>query len=391
MKNHCNPPEAIRILVVYVTAGAGHRRAAEAIAQALTAGFPQATIQCHDLLHDVPAWLARAYPAVYYTLVRRLSRVWSVCFTLLDLGGIYALIQPIRRAWNLLVARQLIERLRVDPPDLVIVTHFFPADVVSGCKRAGWIRTPLVVIVTDLSPHRFWLSREAEAFIFATKDGAALAERRGVPPDRLHVIGIPIARGFSTPFDRGHLAQLFGLVPNRRTILVTSGGTTVGPFERVIEALIRLEDQLPHQLQLLIACGDDRLAVERLKERARASAMPMRVFGFIDTMPEAMAASDLVVAKAGGLTVTEALGRGVPLVLYHVIPGQEQLNAQYVSAHGAALTARRPAEVVAAVRRCIEHPEQLAAMRDAAKTISRPDAAAAIVSEVVKPLLQSDE
>lgn len=338
----------------------------------------------------MPAWLARAYPAVYYTLVRRLSRVWSVCFTLLDLRVVYALIQPIRRAWNLLVARQLIERLRADPPDLVIVTHFFPADVVSGCKRAGWIRTPLVVIVTDLSPHRFWLSREADAYVFATKDGAALAERRGVPPDRLHVIGIPIARGFSTPFDRGHLVQLFGLVPDRRTILVTSGGTTVGPFERVVEALISLEEQLPHQLQLLIVCGDDAAALERLEERAHTSAMPLKVFGFIDTMPEAMAASDLVVAKAGGLTVTEAVGRGVPLILYHVIPGQERLNAQYVSAHGAALMAQSPAEVAAVVRRCIEHPEQLAAMRDAAKTISSPDAATRIVAEVVKPLLQSE-
>lgn len=391
MKNHCNPTSAIRILVVYVTAGAGHRRAAEAIAQALTLEFPQAAVQCHDLLHDVPAWLARAYPAVYYTLVRRLSRVWRVCFTLLDLWVVYALIQPIRRGWNLLVARRLIERLRVDPPDLVIVTHFFPADVMSGCKRAGWMRTPLVVIVTDLYPHRFWLSREADAYVFATKEGASLAGRRGVPPDRLHVIGIPIARGFSAPFDRGHLVQLFGLVPHRRTILVTSGGTTVGPFERVIEALISLEAQLPHQLQLLIVCGDDRLAVERLEERARASAMPLRVFGFIDTMPEAMAASDLVVAKAGGLTVAEALGRGVPLVLYHVIPGQERLNAQYVSTHGAALMAHSPAEVAAAVRRCLEHPEHLAAMRDAAKIISRPDAARRIVAEVVRPLLQSDE
>ncbi|MBI3021901.1 MAG: glycosyltransferase [Candidatus Omnitrophica bacterium] len=372
---------------MYVTAGAGHRRAAEAIAEAATSAFPQAKIQCRDLLEMVPGWLRRGYPGTYYVLIRHFASVWGACFELLDRRLVYALVQPLRRAWNCLVARRFIRQLKADPPGLIITTHFFPTDVVVACREAGWLRAPLVVAVTDLYPHRFWLSPRAEAYVFATKAGALTAERRGIRPNRLHVLGIPIARAFSATFEPRDLERLFGLSPDRRTVLVTSGATTVGPFERVVEALIGLETSLPGRIQLLVVCGENAAAVRRLQARAGRAAMPVKVFGFIDTMPEAMAASDLIVAKAGGLTVTEALGRGVPLVLYHTIPGQERLNAQYASRHGAALIARDPAEVAAVVRRCFEEPERLSAMRKAAEDIRRPDAAEAIISQVVKPLL----
>ena len=201
----CNPTSPIRILILYVTAGAGHRRAAEAVSQAATSAFPHARVQCCDLLESVPAWLRRGYPATYYFLVRHLPFVWGTCFELLDRQAVYALIQPLRRAWNLLIARRFIRRLRADPPSLIITTHFFPTDVVSACKQAGWLQAPLVVAVTDLYPHRFWLSSHAEAYIFATTAGALTAERRGIQPDRLHVLGIPIARAFSATFEHRDL------------------------------------------------------------------------------------------------------------------------------------------------------------------------------------------
>jgi processive 1,2-diacylglycerol beta-glucosyltransferase len=379
------------ILISYVTAGAGHRRAAEAIAQAVSAAFPEADVQCRDLLEDVPGWLRRGYPLAYYCLVRYLSVLWGMCFELLDQRLIYPLAQPIRRAWNRLMARHFIQQLRRAPPDLVIATHFFPADVVSACKQAGWLLTPLLVAVTDLHPHRFWLSPQAEAYVCCTKEGALAAQRRGVRAERLHVLGIPIARGFFAPFERRDLEARFGLDPQRRTVLVTSGGNTVGPFQAVVEALMGIEHVLPHRLQLLVICGEDSAAVRHLQQQARTSAMPVQVFGFIDHMPEAMAASDLVVTKAGGVTIAEALGCGLPLVLYHAIPGQERFNAQYVSARGAATVAYGPRQVAEAVRRVLEEPDRLASMRKAASALSHPNAAEAIVSQVVKPLLQAGD
>ena len=279
--------------------------------------------------------------------------------------------------------------LKAQPPDLIVTTHFLPADVCSTAKRTWWLPVPLVVVITNLHPHRFWISREAEALVVSTEEGRAILERRGIDPARIHVIGIPVSPAFSEPADRPAIIKQLGLDPARLTVLVTSGGTTVGQFERVVQSLASLDRQLPKRLQLLVVCGMDEAAKERLTRFVQRTTVPMRVFGFVSNMAELMAASDLMVAKAGGLTVTEALARALPMVLYHVIPGQERLNAEYVARRGAAVIAPRPAQVVRAVRRCLEEPSRLEAMRRAARVLARPDAAREIVSNVMEPLMAS--
>lgn len=327
------------------------------------------------------------YAWSYLLLVRHLSWIWQVSYHLLDTAPIYRLVQPLRRWWNLRITRRFIRFLKDTPPDVVITAHFLPADVCSAGKRAGWLTAQLVVVVTDLYPHRFWVSSEADATVVSTAQGAAVLQARGISQARIHVLGIPINHAFHQPVDREQLRQRFQLQPRRMTLLVTSGGTTVGRFEQVVELLLTLEAATPGRLQLLIVCGQDEAARVRLIQRAQASAMPMHVFGFIDYMAQLMGVSDLVVAKAGGLTISEALGRGLPLVLYHVIPGQERMNARFVCAQGAGLMAQRPQDVADLVRQLLGDPKRLAAMRAAAERISAPDAAIQIVSRVIRPLL----
>jgi processive 1,2-diacylglycerol beta-glucosyltransferase len=305
----------------------------------------------------------------------------------LDAWPVYRVAQPIRRLWNRALGRPFVRWLKQQSFDVVVATHFLPADLFGAGKRAGWLTARLVVVITDLHPHRFWLAPETDAFVVATPETAAECRKRGVPQDRVRVLGIPIAQGFHRPVDRQEVLRRFGLDPRRTTVLVTSGGMTVGPFEPVVEALLGLEDATPGRVQLLVVCGENRAAALRLECLVRAGTMPARVFGFVDTMPELMGASDVVVAKAGGLTVMETLSEGLPLILYHAIPGQERFNAQYVVHSGAAQQARRPQDVAAAVRRYLDDPAGFLPMREAARRLSRPAAAVDIVSQVIQPLL----
>ncbi|MBI3331202.1 MAG: glycosyltransferase, partial [Candidatus Omnitrophica bacterium] len=295
---------------------------------------PEADVRCVDALDHTSRRFHAFYEATYLFLIRHAPWVWRISYDLLDWAPVYRLVQPFRRRWNLRICRPLTAWLQGIRPEVVVATHFLPADVCSAGKAAGWLTGALVVVVTDIFPHRFWISAEPDAIVISTPGGRQVLSRRGVAPERIHVQGIPIARAFAAPAgDRRALRERFKVAPDRLTVLVTSGGTTVGRFEEVVESLANLEAVLPQRLQLLVVCGQDGRTRARLAERAGALAMPIRIFGFIDHMAELMAASDLIVAKAGGLTVSEALGSGVPIVLYHVIPGQERLNAQFVARH----------------------------------------------------------
>jgi processive 1,2-diacylglycerol beta-glucosyltransferase len=340
-----------------------------------------------DVLEDGPGWLRAGYPALYLLLVRYASALWGAGYALLDHPLAFRMYQPLRRAWNMLVSRRFTAMLRERSPDVVVVTHFMPADIVVAAQERGWFRGALVVVVTDLHPHRFWLSNRAQTVVVATTAGADRAKDRGIAPDRLRVLGIPIS-GTQAIQDLQAVQRSFGLTVGRCTVLVTSGGTTVGPFEPMVKRLLALEQEAPGCLQLIVVCGHNEAARERLARAAATSAMPVTVLGFTDRMAEAMAASDLIVAKAGGLTVAEALGQGRPMVLYHAIPGQEQSNAELVCQHGAGVMAHGPRRVAQVVRELAQAPEVLRKMAEVARELGRPDAAHRIATEVVKPLLE---
>ncbi len=357
------------------------------MAQAARLRHPEAVVECLDVLSDSPGGFSAVYSSTYLLLVRHLSWVWRLSYALLDQDAIYRFVQPVRQRWNFWIARRLVDRLKTTRPDVVLVTHFLPADVCSAGRAQGWLQAPVVVVVTDLHPHWFWISSHADAVVAATPESVALLQRRGVVPSRIHLAGIPIDPAFGRPVDRTTVLAQLQLSMDRLTVLVTSGGTTVGNFNRVVQALVDLEPRWPGRLQLIVVCGQDAMAQARWTQAAASSRMPMRVFGFIDRMAELMGVSDLIVTKAGGLTVSEALARELPLILSHVIPGQERLNAAYVVRHGAGIIAPTPRQVSAAVVRLLQDPEQRTAMRHAAKQLGGAGAAARIVADVMDPLL----
>lgn len=343
--------------------------------------------ECVDVLAFVSPWFGQGYPSSYLFLIRHLPRLWRAGYRLLDAGAVYRVVQPLRRAWNAWAARGFARYVQDRRPDCVVVTHFLPSDVCNSLKGAGALQAPLVVVVTDLHPHRFWLTPRAEAMVTAVPQSADVLRARGVDATRIRVLGIPVGRAFAERPDAAQARRALGLEPDRLTVLVTSGGTTVGRFEETVESLMALERRFPGRMQLVVVCGQDAWARRRLEARASGTSMPVRIHGFVETMAQLMAASDLVVSKAGGLIVSEALACGKPLVLYHVVPGQEELNAQYVADHGAGVIAQRPGAAVAAVVACLEQPERLAKMRQAAQSLSRPHAARDIIEQVVKPLM----
>ncbi|MBI3324817.1 MAG: glycosyltransferase [Candidatus Omnitrophica bacterium] len=369
-----------------MTDGIGHRQAAQAVEEAVRSRLPGAEVACVDLLARCVAPVRRGYPVSYRALVRWLPSCWAIGFYGVDQAAVFRLVQGPRRAWNLAISGEFQRWVRELRPDVAIATHFFPADVLSAGKQQGWLTARLIVAITDVLPHHFWLASRADAFVVACEQTKAACLRRGVPAERIYPLGIPIMGVFGRLPARAAAKERLGLAPTRRTALVASGGMGYGPIRRLTRALAAEEQTQPGRLQLLVVCGDNAALAGSLRREAAGLAMPVHVFGFVSNMHELMAASDVHITKPGGLSIMESLAAGLPMVLSGAIPGQERFNARYVLDHGAAVEAATPPAVIREVLGLLDDEERLEAMTVRARELGRPRAAADLVEQLICPL-----
>jgi processive 1,2-diacylglycerol beta-glucosyltransferase len=199
----------------------------------------------------------------------------------------------------------------------------------------------------------------------------ALREK-GIGTASVEVSGIPILPEFAREYPpRETTRQTLGLNPAQRTVLVAAGGFGMMSAD---DAVKLLAGHLP-EAQFLAVAGRNAELEKRLKKLARAYKGRVKPFGFVDNMHELMAASDLAVSKSGGLTTSECLAMGLPMLVFNPIPGQEERNAIYLLEHGAGLWARTPAQMLFKVKALLDDPKRLADMQEAARRIARPRAA----------------
>jgi len=141
----------------------------------------------------------------------------------------------------------------------------------------------------------------------------------------------------------------------------------------------RVLADFPRPLQGLIVCGYDRRLTDQVRARTARSPHAFRAFGYVDNVEELMAASDLLITKAGGVTVSEAMVMRLPMLIYRPIPGQEEENCEYLLEHGVALAPKSPEMLRTMLDDLLAHPARLEAMRQAAVGLARPRAAERVV------------
>lgn len=379
-----NSPSPKRVLVTYATAGAGHKRAAMALREAMEQHEDAFDVRCIDVLDYCSDFFKRSYPKTYLTLVQKISWLWGFGYAALDHPWVWPVVAPSRRIWNCSMASRFLQYLRKEQPDVVVATHFMSADLVGYAKKRGWINSRLIVVTTDMHPHRIWLTPETDAFVVSNERGFRVCGERGINSHRVHILGIPVSQSFTAGRDDAELRSKWNVGESDRVVLIISGGTTVGQFEAMVRSCLDQSEGLENPPRLFVVCGENQAVAERLKRTASAFSGRVDILGFINKVDELMAMADLVIAKAGGLLVTEALVSHTPLILYHAIPGQEAYNAAYVSGDGAAVIENRPAYVGRLMRELLDDSAKLEAMQVAAAQTARPGSAAAITEQLIR-------
>lgn len=353
-----------RALILSASVGAGHVSSAASLEmECKRRGVDVSNV---DLMTTTPSAFRGWYRGGYETLVRRAPRVWGRLYRASDrpYGTFW-----LQTALDLIFTRSVARLIDDAKPDWVIVTHSLPLPVLASLRKTRTFRT--AVVVTDLYPHRMWRRGAADRYFVPTPEcGEELEIRLPRIVGAWSAPGIPIHPAFSRSRPRSGVT---------RKILVSAGAIGGGPLEDVVVTLSSLTDDV----ETTVCCGKN----ERTRDRVMGLALPrVEVLGAIPNheMAERMMAADLLVSKAGGITMFEALATGTPTIIYKplVIPGQEEDNARFIVSKHCGVCVERPEELSRVVRDLLGHPTALARMSAAAAAMGRPDAAARIVSDL---------
>jgi len=369
-----------KILIVYATAGIGHKKAASAVREALKAEDADVILKEIDILDYTNPFFIKAYPDVYVVLINKLIKLWAFMYYIFEIRIVHKLLYPLRKTIHLINARRLVRFLLEFKPDVILSTHFLLPDVCSYMKRKYGMNARVLNIVTDYRPHSFWISDGVDTYIVAhdiTKK--ELVKKWGIEPNNIIVTGIPVEPKFSIKYDKASLRDKFNIPQSSFVVLLMSGGYGMGPvFE-----MVKLLNDLDGEISLITVCGYNKALYEKIENFKQASKINITNFGYVNNVNELMAASDVYVGKAGAISTTEALVQNLPIVFVNPIPGQESRNASFIAGKGAGIYMKDIHSIREIIAK-LKQKENIDTMLNNVNKIKRPHAASDIAALVLK-------
>jgi processive 1,2-diacylglycerol beta-glucosyltransferase len=361
-----------RVLVLSASVGAGHLRAAQAVELALRQVDPEAVVKNVDVLELTNAAFRRVYAKAYLDLVNKAPHVLGYFYELMDRPvSSRRTSDRLRLAAEKLNLRPFLRFLKSEPWDVIVNTHFLPAELIASLQKQDRLKTPHLTVTTDFETHRLWVNQPCDHYFSATSEGAAYLRHWGVPAGDITVTGIPIHPVFSQPKDRAGCLQRQGLVGDRPIVVQISGGFGVGPIEEIFRGILAIE--VP--IEVVVVTGRNETARQQLELIAAPERHRTKILGFTDQIDELMAVADIIVSKPGGLTTSEILARGAAMAVVNPIPGQESRNSDFLLENGAAVKINNLATLGHKLTPLLEDPSRLARLKENARRIGKPQAA----------------
>ncbi len=366
-----------RLLIFSASAGSGHLTAARALETTFRADPRVSEVVHRDALEFSNRLFRDFYSKLYDLMVRKTPHFLGWWYEQSDEPW---KTDDVRVAFDRLNAAPLIKYIRDFQPDLVVCTHFMPAGVIGQLIARRKLSTRLAIVVTDFDFHAMWLSRTFHRYFVAIEETRVHLETLGLPRERITVSGIPIDPIFGQPVDAPAVLTGLALRADRRTLLLSAGTLGSGVTAAVVKRLRELEVEA----QTIVVCGKN----EGLKAEVEAQVSEERerfaVLGFTDRMHELMRSADLFIGKPGGLTTAEALASGLPMAVVSPIPGQEERNSDHLLEEGVAIKCNELTTLPHKIGRLLADAPRLARMRERARALGRPDAAAVVCETLLE-------
>ncbi|MDX2064752.1 MAG: glycosyltransferase [Fimbriimonadaceae bacterium] len=367
-----------RVLIIHASTGNGHISAAVAVEAALKEQGAEAKII--DGLDYAPVAFRTWYGGGYEATVRSAPEAWGWLYRISDSKGLAFRVQTF--ADNVFLKR-LEDFIEAYAPDVVVCTHSLPQPKLSEIREETGFK--IAVVVTDLYPHLMWQRGNPDWFFLPQPWSLEeLSKRMPEARTKHSITGIPVHAAFGERPAVADAKTALGLDPRFPAALLTAGGIGAGDFVGAVEALTTIPD-----LQLLIVCGrNDRIYEKLTGLNLKGVAREVRILRRVPVtdMARLMQASDVIIGKPGGLTVSEALAAGKAFIVHEpfLIPGQEEDNARYLVEQGIGMITATNEDLEREAHALVRDAGRLEQMTASAARAGLPHAARDIAAKVLQ-------
>lgn len=360
------------ILFLSISMGAGHMKAAEALKEYVESAWPGSRTMIVDTLKYANPIFDKLVVGGYLNTLKKTPQLYGKLY---EIAGTGENINDLSKALNRMLSFKILQLIQDFNPSVIVCTHPFPMHMVSDLKEKSRIRTPIVAILTDMVVHSLWVHDNADAYIVANEYMKKELAGKGVPEETIHAFGIPVSPSFIRRSSRMELCRELGL-QNRQTVLMMGGSLGFGEVQSTFVSLINAS----RDLQIIAITGTNEKLRKQLLDCCPEPKKHVHILGFTHRVADYMEVSDFIVTKPGGMTVSEALVKELPILIISPIPGQEEGNAHFLVNSGVAARLLPSDSIDSILSQIADNPLRLRHMKEMARFLARPDACSRIVS-----------
>jgi processive 1,2-diacylglycerol beta-glucosyltransferase len=365
----------MRVLILSVTTGQGHNQVAKNMGSFLEeCGAETLTLDVFEYINPV---LKEIVSRGYLMSTKRLPKVYGKAYRMAEKRDTENKDSKVIRITSSTISRKPEKLINEYMPDVIVCTHVFAAMLVSSIERRQNSKIKTVGIVTDFTVHPYWEETDLDYYITATSLLTNQALKKGISQDKICPIGIPIDPKFAFKIPKEEARQILG-IENMQTVLVMSGSMGYGKLGRMIRQL----DETMADFQIISVCGHN----QKLKKQIDKMKLKHKIynFGFTDKVDLLMDAADCIVTKPGGLTTSEALAKGLPIIMANPIPGQEDRNVEFLLNNGAAVRVSSTYPVDEALYQIFTNHDRQESMIKMVNSLGKPDSAKQFARFILK-------
>ncbi|PIR43051.1 hypothetical protein COV24_04710 [candidate division WWE3 bacterium CG10_big_fil_rev_8_21_14_0_10_32_10] len=331
-----------KILIISVSTGSGHVRAANSILKTAREKHPHLHIDHIDMMDYVSKTMRKTIVESYNLMVKQLPELWSFFYKKTDGHKFSTHVRRLSKLFNRVNTGHFFEYIKNYKPDYIIVTHFLPIYAISQMKKKYGITVPISIVITDYHNHDLQIAPNISRYFVASKKMLQKLNLQGVPKKNIIVSGIPIDPVFYKPKSISRLKKIYNAPKNITNILVLSGGQGFADTNKIITTLFKSKNKL----NIIAIAGNNIKLQQQLQRLKPPKKIDLKVIGWTDKIDDYMRISDIVITKPGGLTTTECIILKKPIIAISPIPGQEEYNAEYILENRLGVIARTPEDLL---------------------------------------------